>query len=353
MVYNIIIDKQIGAGDWWNNGYSKGDLRNDLVPFRNKHVDILISSPGGDVDDAIDMYQQLRDHGDVTVFIDGFTASAATIVAMGAKNIKMNKYSYLLIHKCSSVVSVWENLNADQIAEFIESLKKQKCTQDKVDNGIANLYADRCKKKCEEIKTLLDAAEWLTANECLDNGLIDEIIDGDPVVVDNSTFKIAAHAGYPKLPVAIQNRDNILSSFLDKIVNIFNKMASEKKVDDKSADQPEQQHDEVKSPITNTLHNMRKKFMNVCKILNIEDFELDEEKKSTTITDAQLTAVEDRITVLETQAAADKKTIDDQRAQIEALEKGAAVEETARTEDNDDTDKISAKSMYDEVKDFI
>lgn len=352
MVYNIVIDKQIGQGNWWSYGYSKQNLREDLKSLSNKHVDILISSPGGDVDDAIDMYQQLRDHGDVTVYIDGFTASAATIVAMGAKEIKMNKYSYMLIHKCSSTVNAWNNYNADELQQLIEELKKQKCTQDKIDNGIAAIYADRCKKKCEDIKTLLDAADWLTASECRDNGLIDSIIDGDPVVVDSSMSRIVASAGYPQLPISMQDGSN-LSNLIDKIGSMIANAFTSK--------------NSPKENTTNSTNNMHKKFKFVSKLLNVDGFDFDDSKKAT-ITDDQLTAVENEIDSLHTKADEDKKTIDSLNAKadedkktidslnerIAALEAAPGDEISHRTEDNNgDNNAVTANSMFNAVKDFI
>jgi ATP-dependent protease ClpP protease subunit len=341
MIYNIIIDKTIGQGSWYDDGYSKKNLRDDLSHYRDKHVDILITSGGGSVDDAIDMYQQLRDHGDVTVYIDGFCASAATIIAMGAKEIRMNKYSYMLIHKCSSPVQKWENLNADELQSLIDELIKQKCNQDKIDNGIAAIYADRCKKKCEDIKKLLDAANWLTANECIENGLVDSLMDGDPVVVDNSLYKFVASAGYPQLPIAFKN--DVQSSFINRVISAISSAFSTKKTED----------DDVKHS-SNLKKYMHKKFLNVCKILNIDGVDIDDDKKTATITDDQLTAIESKITDMHNQAAADKKTIDELKEQIKTLEDTTPADSQERVEDNDDkSDKITAVSMYNNVKNFI
>ena len=80
-------------------------------------------------------------HGNVTVYLNGFVASAATIISMGAKTVKASKYSMYLVHKCSNWINEWGTYNADQIQELIDKLKKNKLDNDKVDLIIANMIS--------------------------------------------------------------------------------------------------------------------------------------------------------------------------------------------------------------------
>ena len=82
MDYQLILNTTIGC---WN--CSKTFVREILSRHKGRPVNVLISSPGGLLDDGLDIMHQFRDHGDVTVYISGFTASAATVAAMGAKKI--------------------------------------------------------------------------------------------------------------------------------------------------------------------------------------------------------------------------------------------------------------------------
>ena len=91
MDYQLYLNTTIGC---WN--CSKTAVREVLARHKNKPVNVLISSPGGLLDDGLDIMQQFKDHGDVTAYISGFTASAATVAAMGAKKIVMGKYSFFL-----------------------------------------------------------------------------------------------------------------------------------------------------------------------------------------------------------------------------------------------------------------
>ena len=110
MDYQLILNTTIGC---WNS--SKTFVREILSRHKGRPVNVLISSPGGLLDDGLDIMRQFRDHGDVTVYISGFTASAATVAAMGAKKIVMGKYSFFLVHKCSNFIDARGSYNAVQI----------------------------------------------------------------------------------------------------------------------------------------------------------------------------------------------------------------------------------------------
>lgn len=175
MTYQLVIDSYIGS-----YAYSKQYVRKELSQYAGKHVDVLISSPGGSVDHGLAIMQQFIDHGDVTVYLSGMVASAATIIAMGAKRIVMSKGAAILIHKCSNYIDIWGQYNADQIQQLIEDLQENKSENDKIDAIIASVYASRSKKDLSVINPVLQKGGWLTPREALDLGLVDELSDPFP-----------------------------------------------------------------------------------------------------------------------------------------------------------------------------
>ena len=172
MTYQLIIDDFIGR---W--AYSKQYVRSVLDKYKSKHVDVKISSLGGDLDHGLDIRQQFIDHGDVTAYLSGFVASAATIAAMGAKRIVMSKYGHFLVHKCSNYIEAFGSYNADQMQQLIDQLMANKLENDKIDSVLASLYAAKCKRKVSEIMPILTEGRWLTADEALEIGFIDEVAD--------------------------------------------------------------------------------------------------------------------------------------------------------------------------------
>ena len=90
--YHIDIDSYIGYP------ISKGYIKSKLQPMKGKPCNVRVNSYGGDVQTALDIRQQFIDHGQVTAYIIGMTASAATILAMGARKVVMSRYALMLVH---------------------------------------------------------------------------------------------------------------------------------------------------------------------------------------------------------------------------------------------------------------
>ena len=207
MDYQIIIDDYIG--DWWL-GTDKRSIRRQLARHKDEHVDVKISSLGGSLDDGLDIRQQFIDHGDVTAHLHGFVASAATVLAMGAKHIVMGKYALFLVHQCSNEVFEWGQMNATDLQSLIDRLQKNKEDNEKIDGVLAAMYASRCKNHSqEELLDLLKESKWLTAQEALDWGFIDEIAEDDvaPEMTNALARKFNA-AGLPLTGLEIQPDSN-------------------------------------------------------------------------------------------------------------------------------------------------
>ena len=116
MNYDIYINSSIG----WP--FSADYVRGELNKCKKKPCNVYISSLGGAVIDALQIRQMFVEHGDVTVHLHGFVASAATIIAMGAKKIVMGEFALFLMHRCSNWVDTWGQMNAEEIADAIKKL---------------------------------------------------------------------------------------------------------------------------------------------------------------------------------------------------------------------------------------
>lgn len=170
MTYNLSIDGYIGP---W--GYTDAYVRETLEACSGKPVDVKIASLGGDVGEALAMRRSFADHGDVTAHICGMTASAATIVALGAKRVLMDADALFLVHKCSSPVFLFDYFNADEMAEIISSIGKDKRDNETIDRVISTIYGKRTGKSVEDVLALMKEERWLTAQEALEFGFIDGI----------------------------------------------------------------------------------------------------------------------------------------------------------------------------------
>ena len=168
--YHIDIDSYIGYP------ISKGYVKSKLQPLKGKPCTVRISSYGGDVQTALDIRQQFIDHGQVTAYIIGMTASAATILAMGARKVVMSRYALMLVHPCSAGVSKWGYYNKEELANAIDDLRKAQADLKTLDRVVASIYAAKVgDSNVGKMEALMNEARWIGAEEALRLGLIDEI----------------------------------------------------------------------------------------------------------------------------------------------------------------------------------
>ena len=309
MTYNINIDDYIGR---W--GYSKQYIRNQLAGLKGKPVNVRISSLGGSVEHGLDIRQQFLDHGEVTAYLYGLVASSATIAALGAKKVCISKYCMFLVHKVSNWVDAWGQMNADQIQELIDDLKENKLQNDKFDLVLAQMYANKCNKQIDEILDTLKAGRWLTAQEALEYGFVDEIIEDakeDKVNLASFTDKLNV-LGFPALP-QMDNKEDKEPGWFQRIMEKLDAFSPLLK-------------SENSTHLINLI--MKKDYQKVNAILNVEGLEFDKDGK-VTLTEAQVKALNEKVDALEKEASDKQAEVDDLTKQVDNLKKA----------DGDDTKK--------------
>ncbi len=145
-----------------------------IADLRNANIRVNIRSTGGDVNDAMLIYEALRATGaHVTTCCYGYTASAATIVAQAASEgcRLIAPTSLYLIH--NSLCSV--EGNAEELQAEIELLRQ-------TDERIAEIYARHSGRSIGEIAALMSEnggrGRWLSPAEVVNYGLADAVEDG-------------------------------------------------------------------------------------------------------------------------------------------------------------------------------
>ncbi len=342
MDYQIEINDYIGT---W--GYSKGYVRSLLKSYKGKPVNVRISSLGGEIVHGLDIRQQFIDHGQVTAYLYGMVASAATVVAMGAKRVLISRHAMFLIHQVSNWVDEWGQMNADQIQQLIDQLQENQADLKTIDLVIAKIYADRTGKSIEEMHQLMKRGAWMTAEDAVKLGFVDGYVEkrDDKKQTVKNIANVLDRLQLPELPEGFvtdeeqAENEGAERSLLGKLANSIKGVFK----------------DENKSSNTeiNNQTVMRDDFVSVNQVLGVEGLECSEDGMVTLTVD-QVQALNDRLGSLESNAATMQQTIDTQTSQIEALQKGdGGATSQVREKSKKAAQRLSVQAMYNEVKDFI
>src|SRR6266536_1902400 len=86
-------------------GITAGDFLTELKALDVKRIDVRINSPGGDVWDGLAIYNSLRNHpAEITTYVDGLAASAASIIVQAGDHRVAAKASEVMIHEAWGLV---------------------------------------------------------------------------------------------------------------------------------------------------------------------------------------------------------------------------------------------------------
>ena len=172
----IEIRGQIGEGSLFSKGYTATDFKNDLEKLGDKPVIIEISSGGGNVFDAFEIGDKIKNiSSKVTTKIVGTSASAATLIAMSGDLRQITENSRYHIHRASVGVSG----NSGDLRAIITEL-------DDIDQQILAIYSEKSTKTPEEIYNLMLEDRSISAQDALEWGFVDEIINSKK---NNSNMK--------------------------------------------------------------------------------------------------------------------------------------------------------------------
>lgn len=164
----IYIYGDIVGDKWTDTDVTATDFKKQLDELGDvNEIDVHINSGGGSVFEGHAIYNMLKMHNaKINIYIDALAASIASVIAMSGDTIFMHKNSFLMIHN-SWVMTVG---NAEELRKTADLLEKT--------DGISNsAYLDKATNlSTEELKQILDDETWLTADEALEMGFVDEIL---------------------------------------------------------------------------------------------------------------------------------------------------------------------------------
>lgn len=185
---DINITSEIGP---W--GYDFQQLLADAKGYKGKKMRVVVNSYGGSVLDALAMYNFLRGHqAEVETHIPAYAMSAGTVIAAAGDHVTMAENGFYMIHNPWSV-AIGESGDMQHTADILDKMKAE----------MVDIYYNKAKRKVgkKEIARMMDAETWMTAQEALAAGFVDELTPGAQI---NASFDPEKLKVFNRVPEAFR-----------------------------------------------------------------------------------------------------------------------------------------------------
>jgi ATP-dependent protease ClpP protease subunit len=187
-IYDAIVADEDTA--YWWGGVAAETLVPAIRDVKGGTIHLRINSPGGDVFAAQTICQAIRDTGaKVIAHIDGYAASAATVIATAADEVEISDGGFYMIHNAWT----WAMGNANDLTATATLLSK-------IDGSLAAQYAKKSGMAVADVRAAMDAETWYTAEEAVAAGLVDRVAVGKKA---EASWDMSAYARAPK-PAALE-----------------------------------------------------------------------------------------------------------------------------------------------------
>ena len=179
IIFNKVGDKveiniigHIGSS-MFTESYTREQAKKDILENRDKELVVNIFSEGGNFYDGVFIYELLKSHPmPTTSNILSLAASAASIIAIACKKVRMSKNATLMIHEPA--------MNTKITSSNSSKLKSQ---MDIAYSQLINIYQTKTGLNEDKLRDLMDNKDvWMDANTAKSMGFVDEIFDSEKVL---------------------------------------------------------------------------------------------------------------------------------------------------------------------------
>lgn len=154
----LYLYSQISSSSWWGDEVTPKKFKDDLDSLGDiETLNVFINSPGGDVFAGVTIGNMLkRSKAKVNVYVDGYAASIASVIAMAGDEINMYSGSMLMVHNPWTFVAG----NSEELRKMAEDL-------DNIKGSLIECYLERATDELSEEKLieLLNEETWMGGKE--------------------------------------------------------------------------------------------------------------------------------------------------------------------------------------------
>lgn len=182
----IISDEIAWIYDYFGIPYcSPKKIHDKINEAKGEKIDVYINSGGGEVFAGSEIYSALREYkGEVKIHVVGVAASAASVIACAAKS-DISPTGTIMIHN-TSLEAAGDYHAMDKASDILK----------KMNETVANAYVAKTGMTMSAVLDMMDKETWLSANDAVQKGLIDEI-------AENKNMTLVASIGNGMLPMAV------------------------------------------------------------------------------------------------------------------------------------------------------
>lgn len=164
---DIIRNDDAWIYDWLEWDYTSPDKVRQAIEGKpeGETLRVLINSGGGDVWAGQEIYSMLHPRDDVEIEIQSMAGSAASVIAM-ANHCIMSPVAMIMIHNVTMSGATGDYHEMRKNAEILQQYN----------SALAEAYTAKTGMDKDAILKLMDKETWLTANQSLEYGFVDELI---------------------------------------------------------------------------------------------------------------------------------------------------------------------------------
>ena len=195
-LYDMIVSSDQQA--MYGGGVSPESFAKTLTAIKTPVINLRINSPGGDVFAGRAMEAAIREHpSTVIAHVDGYAASAASIVALAADQVQISDGAFFMIHNAWTVIGG----NAVEFVKAADLLGK-------VDSTLIETYAKKTGADPLQIAAWMAAETWFTAKESVAAGLATKITEYAPK--NTAGWNMSAYSGAPVIETKAEEAPEII-----------------------------------------------------------------------------------------------------------------------------------------------
>lgn len=177
----VLIYQPIGS---YEDGITSKDFAEALADVTASTIHVRFDCPGGDVFMARAMKTALEQHSAKVIgHIDGVCASAASYLMLACDELEIADGAMIMVHNAWGLT----------IGDYRDHAASGELLS-KVDAAIRADYAKKSGKPADHFAALMDAETWFSAQEALDEGLVDRVYEKAGGVQNRFNLDLYANA---------------------------------------------------------------------------------------------------------------------------------------------------------------